>query len=146
VTVDQAGRVTIPAVVTGTVRAQPVGLERVTRQATTGAADAVPVQVATRSQDAAPPRADAESRLYVDLPGLVETLAVPGFEDAPVAIAVLEDGTQLVLNRAADGSTRVAGTYSGTFPRVQVDGEWAVTAAPGRCTVLRRNPGGAGGQ
>jgi hypothetical protein len=191
VTVDQAGRVTIPAVVTGTVRAQPVGLERVTRQATTGArsrtavftrqlsiqggtvgnslmvdagtatvraefedgtdvfelaADAVPVQVATRSQAAAPPRADAESRLYVDLPGLVETLAVPGFEDAPVAIAVLEDGTQLVLNRAADGSTRVAGTYSGTFPRVQVEGEWAVTAAPGRCTVLRRNPGGAGGQ
>ena len=37
VTVDQAGRVMIPAVVVGTVRAQPVGLERVTRQATTGA-------------------------------------------------------------------------------------------------------------
>jgi hypothetical protein len=192
VTVDQAGRVTIPAVVTGTVRAQPVGLERVTRQTTTGArsrtavftrllsiqggtvgnslvvdavgtatvraeyedgadvfelaADAVPVQVASRSQDAAPPRADVESPLYVDLPGLVETLAVPGFEDAPVAIAVLEDGTHLVLNRAADGGTRVAGTYSGTFPRVQVKGEWAVTTAPGLCTVLRRNPGRVVGQ
>ena len=192
VTVDQTGRVTIPAVVVGTVRAQPVGLERVTRQATTGArsrtavftrqlsmqggtvgnslvvdaagtrmvraefedrtdlfeiaADAVPVQVAARSQDAPPARARAEAPVYVDLPGLVETLAVPGFEDAPVAIAVLEDGTQLVLNRAADGSTRVAGTYSGKFPRVQVDGDWAVTTARGRFTVLRRNSGGAIGQ
>lgn len=189
VTVDQAGRVMIPAVVVGTVRAQPVGLERVTRQGTTGArsrtavfirqlsmqggtvgnslvvdaagtttvraefedgtdvfeiaADAVPVQVGARSQDPTPARAGAESPLHVDVPGLVETLAVPGFEDAPVAIAVLEDGTQLVLNRAADGSTRVAGTYSGSFPRVQVDGDWAVTTARGRFTILRRNSGGA---
>jgi hypothetical protein len=192
VTVDQAGRVMIPAIVIGTVRTQPVGLERVTRQATTGtrsrtavftrqfsmqggtvgnslvvdaagammvraefedrtdlfeiAADTVPVQVAARSQDAPPARAGAESPVYADLPGLVETLAVPGFEDAAVAIAVLEDGTQLVLNRAADGSTRVAGTYSGRFPRVQVDGDWAVTTSGGRVTVLRRNSGGAIGQ
>jgi hypothetical protein len=97
-------------------------------------------------RDAPPAGAGTESPVYVDLPGLVETLAVPGFEDAPVAIAVLEDGTQLVLNRAADGSTRVAGTYSGTFPRVQVDGDWAVTTARGRFTVLRRNSGGAIGQ
>ncbi len=191
VTVDQDGRVMIPAIVVGRVRAQPVGLERVTRQATTGArsrtavftrqlsmqggtvgnslvvdaagktlvraefedgtdvfeiaAEAVPVQVASRSQEAAPARAGAESPLYADLPGLVETLAVPGFEDSPVAVAVLEDGTQLVLNRTADGSTRVAGTYSGIFPRVQVAGDWAVTTARGRFAVLRRTPRGAAG-
>jgi hypothetical protein len=63
-------------------------------------------------RDAPPAGAGTESPVYVDLPGLVETLPVPGFEDAPVAIAGLEDGTQLVLNRAADGSTRVAGTYT----------------------------------
>ena len=97
-------------------------------------------------QDAGPPRAGAESPLYVDLPGLVETLAVPGFEDAPVAIAVLEDGTQLVLNRAPDGSTRVAGTYSGTFPRVQVEGDWAVPAAPAASPSSRRSSGRAGGR
>ena len=185
VTVDQAGRVTIPAVVMGTIRAQPVSLERVTRQATAGArsrtavftrqlslpggtvgnslsvdetgtavvaaefedgvdvyevgADAGPVQVATRSQETRRPR--TEPALYVDLPDLVETLAIPGFEDAPVAVAALQDGTQLVLNRAPDGSTRIAGTYSGKFPRVQVDGDWAVTTAPGRLSLLKRNAG-----
>ena len=108
------------------------------------AADAVPVQTATRTQDARSARAArVESPLHVDVPGLVETLAVPGFEDEAVAIAVLEDGTQLVLNRAPDGSTRIAGTYSGEFPRVQVDGDWAVTTTPGRLTVLRRSAGGA---
>ena len=184
VTVDQAGKVTVPAITTATVRAQPVGLERATRQATSGARsrtaiftrqaavaggtlgnslvadavgrtsvqarfedgndlfelapDALPVQVATRSQEAASRPTGRSSSLHLDLPGLVETLAVPGFEDAPVAIAVLEDGTQLVLNRAPDGSTRVAGTFTGTFPRVQVSGDWAVTTSRGRCTVLRR--------
>ena len=192
VTVDQSGRVTIPAVVLGTIRAQPVGLERVTREVATGArsrtavftrqlsmqggtvgntvvvdaggraivraefedgadvfeigADAVPVQTATRTQEVGFARARVESPLRVDVPGLVETLAVPGFEDEALAIAVLEDGTQLVLNRAPDGSTRIAGTYSGAFPRVQVDGDWAVTTEPGRLTVLRRNSGRAGGR
>jgi hypothetical protein len=186
VTVDHSGRVVIPAIMRGAVRAHPVGLERVSRQPTTGAisrtavftrqlsmqggtlsndlvvdasgtaqvraasdggaevfeiaADALPKRITPRSQDPAGSELRAvEPPLYLELPGLVETVAVPGFEVAPVAIAVLHDGTQLVLNRRGDGSIRVAGTYSGYLPRVRVDGDWAVTTAPGRFTVLRRN-------
>ncbi|HEV7652417.1 MAG TPA: hypothetical protein VGP26_30040 [Actinophytocola sp.] len=67
-----------------------------------------PRQVATRSAEHYVPTR-TRSPLTIDLPGLVEIVPVPGFAKAPVAIAVLDDGTQLVLNRASDRSVRVPG-------------------------------------
>jgi len=80
----------------------------------------------------------ANNSLEVNLEGLQAVVPVPGFADQLVAIAVLDDGAQLVLNRTADGSTRVAGTFTGPVPRLQVDGEWALAAAGGRLGVFRR--------
>lgn len=81
----------------------------------------------------------APPALEIELPGLAEIVPVPGFDDAPVAIAVMDDGAQLVLNRSADGTTRVAGTFNGYLPRLDVAGEWALGSASRRLTVFRRS-------
>jgi hypothetical protein len=97
-----------------------------------------PRQVANRS---AKPEASAkqDAAMDVDLPGLVEIVRVPGFADAPVAIAVMDDGAQLVLNQSVDGSIRVAGTFTGSLPRLEVTDDWALGSARGRLTVFRRS-------
>jgi hypothetical protein len=83
-----------------------------------------------------PPKAD--TGLEVNIEGLQAVVAVPDFADQPVAIAVLDNGTQLVLNRTTDGSTRVAGTFTGPVSRLEVDGDWALAAARGKLGVFRR--------
>lgn len=77
--------------------------------------------------------------LQISLEGLHSVVPVPGFDDQPVAIAVLDDGAQLVVNRLPDGSTRVAGTFTGLVPRLQVDGDWALAPAEKRIGVFRRS-------
>ncbi|GAB2581647.1 hypothetical protein [Microlunatus antarcticus] len=72
-----------------------------------------------------------------DLPGLVGVTTVPGFPDAPVALALLEDGSTLVLDRDDRGQVRVAGTFEGPIGTVVVQGPWAFTSVDGRAAILR---------
>jgi hypothetical protein len=184
VTTDQFGRATIPVILRGADRAQPIALTRVNR-GDVGAAraetaifvrhaalpggtlansltvdsdgnglvtaefedgsdvyelvpDAAPRQVASRSKKPMSP-VDAAPSMDVDLVGLAEIRRVPGFANSPVAIAIMQDGAQLVLNRSSDGSTRVAGAFQGLVPRTQIAGDWAVASARGRLTVFRRS-------
>lgn len=184
ITTDQQGRASIPVVLAGTDRAQPISLTRVNRGDISSARTrtaifvrhaAVPRgtvgntlgvdsagnalvsadfddgsdvyelvrstgvrQVASRS--ATPEAASKQGApMEVDLPGLVEIVRVPGFADEPVAIAVMDNGDQLVLNRSADGSTRVAGTFTGNLPRLEVTDEWALGPVNGGLAVFRRS-------
>jgi hypothetical protein len=183
VTTDQLGRATIPVILAGADRAQPISLTRVNRGdvgsaraqtaifvrhaalpgGTSGntltvdetgkglvsvdfeegsdvfelVRDASPRQVGGRSTKVRAPARQAPS-VELELPGLTEIVDVPGFSDAGVAIAVMDDGAQLVLNRSADGSTRVAGAFNGRLPRLDVAGEWAVAPSRERLTVFRR--------
>ena len=73
----------------------------------------------------------------IDLPGLLGLTAVPGFVDAPVALAVLEDGTTLVLDRDDQGRVRVAGTFEGPIGTMAVRAGWAFTPLAGRVAVHR---------
>lgn len=69
-----------------------------------------------------------------DLAGVESIMQIPGFADADVAIATMTDGTTLVLDRSADGTTRVAGTFTGPIGRLDVTRDWAM--ATGRNTTV----------
>ena len=66
-----------------------------------------------------PPLAGAGSARHpllargVVLPGLVSLDALPGFDDAPIALARMDDGTVLVVEADDNGAVRVAGTFEG---------------------------------
>jgi hypothetical protein len=72
-----------------------------------------------------------------DLPGFTTLLPIPGFDDAPIAIALLKDGTALVMDLANRRSPRVAGTFNGPIGAVQTAGNWALTCA-GHVTSIYR--------
>jgi hypothetical protein len=54
---------------------------------------------------------------------------VPGFEDAPIAIALMKDGAALVMDLANRRRPRVAGTFNGPIGAVQTAGNWALASA-----------------
>ena len=68
--------------------------------------------------------APCESAFSCDLPGLVSLLRVPGFGDAPIAIAVMADDTKLIVEQDGDGF-RVAGAFVGPIGAMTELGEWA---------------------
>jgi hypothetical protein len=84
--------------------------------------------------DKAPPR---ESDPCDGLPGVTTVLRVPGFEDAPIAIALMKDGAALVMDLANRRRPRVAGTFNGPIGAVQTAGNWALASA-GRVTSIYR--------
>jgi hypothetical protein len=71
------------------------------------------------------------------LPGVTTLLPVPGFEDAPIAIALMQDGTALVMDLVNRRRPRVAGTFNGPIGAVQTAGNWALASA-GRVTSIYR--------
>jgi hypothetical protein len=71
------------------------------------------------------------------LPDVVSLMRVPGFEDAPIAIALMKDGAALVLDLANRQRPRVAGTFKGPIGAMQTAGDWALTSA-GRVTSIYR--------
>ena len=62
---------------------------------------------------------------------------MPGFEDAPIAIALMKEGTALVMDLANPRRPRVAGTFNGPIDAVQIAGNWALASA-GRVTSIYR--------
>jgi hypothetical protein len=71
------------------------------------------------------------------IPGVTTLLPVPGFEDAPIAIAVMKDGGTLVIDLVNRKRPRVAGTFSGPIGAVQIAGNWALTGAGGVTLIYR---------
>ena len=82
----------------------------------------------------APPR---EPDPCEGLPGVTALLRVPGFEDAPIAIALMKDGAALVMDLVNRRRPRVAGTFNGPIGAVQTAGNWALASA-GRVTSIYR--------
>lgn len=64
----------------------------------------------------------------VALPGLVSLEAVPGFDDAPIALARMADDTVLVVEADDAGTVRVAGTFEGPIGPLDT-GRYRVTRA-----------------
>jgi hypothetical protein len=84
----------------------------------------------------APPDDAGRPRLEVALPGVVEVLSVPGFNDAPVALARMHDGNTLVLDLAGT-EPRVAGTFRGPIGVLDVQGGWAAARTQDHLSVFR---------
>ena len=66
-----------------------------------------------------------------DIPGVVRVRTVPGFEQDPISVAELDDGTYLVLAREADGSVRVGGSVPRWPDKPPVSGRWAISSSKG---------------
>jgi hypothetical protein len=73
----------------------------------------------------------------VYLPGLASVIPVPGFEDQPIAIARMSDGSAVVLDLAGHGGARVAGTINGPVGELSVSGDWAMATGQDRVAVYR---------
>ena len=78
-----------------------------------------------------------EPDLCEGLPGVTALFRVPGFEEAPIAIAVMEDGGALVMDLVNRRCPRVAGTFNGPIGAIQMAGNWALACA-GRVTSIYR--------
>jgi hypothetical protein len=72
---------------------------------------------------------DADRRF--DIPGVVRVRTVPGFEQEPISVAELDDGTYLVIAHEGDGSVRVAGTLPRWPDMPPVSGRWAISSSKG---------------
>jgi hypothetical protein len=73
----------------------------------------------------------------IDLPGIKSFVAVPGFADAPIALAAMVDGSTLVLDLGEDGTARVAGTFTGPMAVLHVSDDWAYSAGRDRVSIYR---------
>ena len=73
----------------------------------------------------------------ITLPGITSLVAVPGFPEAPIAIATMADGSVLVLDLSEDGTPRVAGTFTGSIGVLNVLGNWAFAADPNQVSIFR---------
>lgn len=71
------------------------------------------------------------------LRGIVSLIAIPGFEDAPVSIASMKDGSKLVVDFANSDKPRVAGSFTGPIGNLEVHGDWAFAVGSGRVSVYR---------
>ncbi|NRF67763.1 hypothetical protein HLB44_12280 [Aquincola sp. S2] len=72
-----------------------------------------------------------------NLPGIRSLVAVPGFAEAPIALATMADGSILVLDLGEEGAVRVAGTFTGPLGGMDVAGDWAIVADPKRVSIYR---------
>jgi len=82
----------------------------------------------------APPR---EQDPCEGLPGVTALLRIPGFEDAPMAIALMKDGIARVIDLVNRRRPRVAGTFNGPIGAVQMAGNWAIASAGSVTSIYR---------
>lgn len=95
------------------------------------------VTAASRSVGQTEEEANSSTGQHVDVPGILCLHRVPGFADEPIAIAVMEDGSMLILDLYQDGVARVAGTFTGPVGALDVSDDWAFTADSSRVCVYR---------
>jgi hypothetical protein len=70
------------------------------------------------------------------LSGVIAVHPVPGFADASVAIATMDDGSRLVLDFNGD-EARVAGTFAGPIGGMDLSDDWGLLAGSDRATIYR---------
>ena len=70
------------------------------------------------------------------LPDVNTVMAVPGFSDAPVAVAIAAAGPNLLLDLESDGKPRVAGTFTGPIGDVAFAGRAAIAEHAGRIAIF----------
>jgi hypothetical protein len=96
---------------------------------------------ASRSPSTDAVRARAQQQVTparsVDLPGLASLVAVPGLPDAPVAFAVMDDGSTSVVEFANGGAVRAAGTFKGPVGTLEHAGDWAIASGADRVNAFR---------
>lgn len=73
----------------------------------------------------------------IDVTGITSLVAVPGFAEAPIALAIMADSSMLVLDLGEDGNVRVAGTFTGPIGVLDVSGDWAFAADTDRVSIFR---------
>ena len=73
----------------------------------------------------------------INLPGMTSLVAVPGFEELPIALATMADGSKLVLDRGEDGITRVAGTFTGPIGPLEASGGWGLAVDSYQVSIYR---------
>lgn len=81
-------------------------------------------------------RAISDVTWQVDVPGVQEVVPIPGFPDEAIAVAVLEDGSALLVERDGDG-TRVAGSFVGPIGRLDVAGDWGLSTGETNAILYR---------
>lgn len=96
---------------------------------------AVNPQIEANQTDADKP--DPFWKRMTQLPGIASIIAVPGFVNAPLALARMEDGSILILDLSDDESVRVAGTFTGPIGSLNEAGDWAMAENHDRVSVLR---------
>jgi hypothetical protein len=69
--------------------------------------------------------------------GVERIVAVPGFASSGTVVAIMADGTKLLVDVTRNGSVRIAGTFVGPIGVVDVAGDWAVAATPMEVTIFR---------
>ena len=106
------------------------------RQLASGSEPAPPPDPASADADPAP---EADPAGYpAGLGGVTALIPLPGFDDEPVRIAELVDGTRLVLDLGtAGGAPRVAGTFSGPIGTLDTAGDWAIATDNDQVTIFR---------
>ena len=72
----------------------------------------------------------------VDVPGLIALHEVPGFPNARVAIAEMDDGARLVIDMNGE-APRVAGIFSGPIGKVDLNDDWGLVVGGDRATIYR---------
>jgi hypothetical protein len=95
------------------------------------------VTAAIRSVEQTEGKPNSSMGQYIDVPGILCLHPVPGFADEPIAIAVMEDGSMLILDLSQDCGARVAGTFTGPVGPLDVSGDWAFSADSSRVCVFR---------
>jgi hypothetical protein len=76
-------------------------------------------------------------RSDLNLPGVAEIVKIPGFADASVALAIMTDGTTLILDLADSESIRVSGNMIGSIGNLEISDTWAVASGPLQTIVYR---------
>lgn len=149
VSADPLGRAAVPVIAPVDGATVPITFERATRRPLAGHVSVSTVEIGAgaavrgngsrrtsfrgageTSLNPQPlPPGPPEVREQLGRDDVVDVLPVPGFESAPLAIAVLADGSTLVLDVRGDGRMRVAGTLRGPIGRIDAANP-SNTAAP----------------
>ncbi|MEU4559482.1 hypothetical protein AB0F72_13940 [Actinoplanes sp. NPDC023936] len=69
--------------------------------------------------------------------GMTSVVTVPGFATSGVAVAIMADGTKLLLDIGRSGAARISGLFAGPIGTLDVAGGWAVAATAGDVAVFR---------
>jgi hypothetical protein len=100
-------------------------------------------QEASLNPQPLPPEPPDEHPLAVGagLSGVREIVTVPGMDSHQMAIARMEDGASLLLDRGTAGQARISGAISGNVPKVTTAGEWAMSSVGGGIAVYSVDKG-----